>query len=62
MANKKDLYTPAIIKRAIGKRCALCDKYISESEANEEDLHYSQTKSKHEIFIHKHCWNSNYGS
>ncbi|WMJ85470.1 hypothetical protein [Anaerocolumna sp. MB42-C2] len=60
MPNKILSYTPELIKKAIGKQCVICDQYISEDEANKMDFEYSKTKSKHEIFIHKHCWSKTY--
>lgn len=60
MSNKILSYTPELIKKAIGKQCVICNKWITEEEANNMDFEYSQTKNKHEIFVHKHCWNKAY--
>jgi hypothetical protein len=57
MADKIIGYTPKLIKKAIGKPCGICNGYISESEANNSDFVYSQTRSKHDVFVHMHCWN-----
>jgi hypothetical protein len=50
-----NIYTSQLIKKAIGKLCIICNQWISDEEANNKDFEYSQTKSKHEIFVHKHC-------
>ena len=50
------IYTPQMIRRAIGKQCTICNKYISESEANNKDFHYSKTRHGSEVFVHKKCF------
>lgn len=55
-----EIYTPGLIKRAVGKQCAICYRYISEEEANNKEFDYSQRKNKHEIFVHMRCWNKAY--
>lgn len=54
-------YTAALISKAKGHKCGICDQYFTDSEAENEDFHYSKTKHGTEVFIHKHCWNKTYG-
>lgn len=54
------IYTPQLIRKAVGKLCGICDKYISEAEANDKDFCHSKTKRGNDVFIHKHCWNRTY--
>ena len=55
-----NVYKPELIRKAIGKQCAICYRYITEEEANNKEFDYSQRKNKYEVFVHKRCWNNTY--
>jgi hypothetical protein len=53
---KDSLYTNSIISKAKAHKCIICDKYFTESEANNKDFHYSKTRHGSEVFVHKSCF------
>ena len=55
-------YTATLVTKAEGQRCDICNESITGSEARSHDFHYSKTKRKTEVFIHKRCWDSLYKS
>ncbi len=54
-------YDKKLITKAINKRCDICKYVITETEANNQEFHYSQTKGKRDIFVHIKCWLKSWG-
>lgn len=53
-------YTRQLIEKAKEKKCDICDQSFSDEEAKNKEFHYSKTKRKSDIFIHKSCWDKMY--
>lgn len=54
-------YTEPLIKKAKDEKCDICYQSITAKEADNQDFHYSRTKRKTDIYVHKKCWESLYG-
>lgn len=62
MIRKKDKEdTSRVNKRAIGKACDICGLFITESEADDQNIIHVSTKRGTETFIHIDCWRKSYG-
>jgi len=51
------IYTPQLINKAKGKLCNICDKYITDSEAEGKVFCYIKTRRSNEVFVHTKCLN-----
>lgn len=49
-------YTKSLINLAKGKRCDICKDIISDLQAENNEFHYTKTRAKHDVFVHKNCW------
>lgn len=50
-----------LVKKAKGKHCDICNKKITETEAESGDFEYSKTKRRNEFWVHNRCWRRLYG-
>ena len=51
----------ALINKAHGSLCDICDQKISDQEAENGEFEYSKIKRKSDIWVHRHCWDELYG-
>lgn len=55
------MYTKQLLDKSIGKNCDICNQLIDTKDRVEKSFHYTKTKRKTEIFVHKKCWDKLYG-
>lgn len=53
-------YTNSLLKKVGEAKCDICDKKFNSEELHNHEFHYSKTKRRTEIFVHKSCWENLY--
>ena len=49
-------YSKQLIDKAKGSRCKICQEYITESEAANQEFQSTKTNRGGYNFIHSRCW------
>lgn len=53
-------YTNLLLKKARETKCDICDKKFTSDEVESLKFHYSKTKRRNEVYVHKSCWEDLY--